>query len=62
MDANFTDEGWKESLKRDPDSIFQRCDCGRMPAAMTNISGDTRRRCQNCYSSQFRVAMDFGEN
>jgi|GEM_PF-6875414 len=49
---------WDAALKREPDAVVMPCRCGSMPAPVTNISGDQRRRCWPCYQGQFAMAMD----
>lgn len=58
---------WDADLKRQPEAVVMPCECGRilcgrMPAPITNISGDERRRCWPCYQAEFGTAMDHWDN
>lgn len=55
-------ELWEIKLRKQSEAAVMPCLCGAIPAPVTNISGDERRRCCDCYRSEFRRAMDFGEN
>lgn len=49
---------WEAAITREPEAAVMPCRCGAMPAPVTNISGDQRRRCWPCYEAEFRVTMD----
>lgn len=55
-------ELWESNLRGQPEAAVMPCRCGSMPAPVTNISGDERRRCCDCYSNEYWRMMDFGGN
>jgi hypothetical protein len=53
---------WDADLQRQPEAAVQPCRCGTMPAPITNVSGDERRRCCSCYCRDLRMSMDLWGN
>jgi len=56
MRLRDSEESWRLELGRQPEATVMPCECGRcgaMPAPRTNISGDARRRCIDCYRRGF---------
>lgn len=48
-----------------PEDAVMPCEagaCGVMPARVTNVSGDERRRCFACYERDMQLANDNWEN
>ena len=44
-----------------PEDAVMPCEsgaCGAMPARVTNVSGDVRRRCPICYERDMQLAND----
>lgn len=53
---------WRIDLQREPAAAVMPCRCGAMPAPVTNVAGDARRRCCRCYVRDMGLAWDHWEN
>lgn len=48
-----------------PEDAVMPCEsgaCGAMPARITNVAGDERRRCLACYERDMQLSNDHWEN
>lgn len=62
MNSDFFKSGFEIVLKKQPEAVVMPCRCGRMPAPVTNVFGDERRRCCECFCRESFVQADFGES
>jgi hypothetical protein len=54
-------ELWRAGLK--PEDAVQSCACcGAMPARVTNVSGEEKRRCAGCYERDMALNNDHWMN